>query len=163
MSEILTSFGIDGKLFLAQLINFGLLLLVLWKFAYKPLLKMMEERTEKIESGLKNAEKMELAAKNAEVEFEKRVTEAKREAQNIIKEAEDFGKKLKQEITESAEQEKEKIIVSGKKAVEQEKEKSLAEIKKKTAELVITATEKILEENIDKEKNKKIVEKIIGN
>lgn len=161
MGEVLTSFGIDGKLFLAQIINFVLLLVVLWKFAYKPLLKTMEERTEKIESGLKNAEKQEAAVKKAEEEFEKRVQEAKQEAQSIVKKAEEFGKKMRKEMVESAEQEKEKIIVSGKKAVEQEKEKSLTEIKQKTADLVIMATEKILEEKVDEKKNKQLVEKAI--
>ena len=51
MGELLSSLGIDLRLFLAQLINFSILLFVLFKFAYKPILNMMDERTEKIEKG----------------------------------------------------------------------------------------------------------------
>src|SRR4030042_2105348 len=96
--ELLSNLGINGKLLLAQIINFLILLFVLHRFAYKPILKMLNDRTNKIEKGLKEAE--ESHKKLAEIsEKEKEIiTKARKDAQEILKKVEDTAKKNKEEI-----------------------------------------------------------------
>ena len=65
MGDLISQLGIDAKLLIAQVINFVVLLVVLYAFAYKPILKMLHKRTEKIEAGSKNAEKVEQAGDQA--------------------------------------------------------------------------------------------------
>ena len=72
--------GINLKLFIAQLINFAVILLVLWRFAYKPLLAIMKERQKKIEDSLDNAKKIETRLGQAEQEYAAKITEAERGA-----------------------------------------------------------------------------------
>jgi F-type H+-transporting ATPase subunit b len=108
--EFLGSLGIDIRLLIAQMVNFGLLLWLLTKFLYKPIIK----RIEKDESELKQArvQREELARqKNAFEEQKKReVIEAKKRAQEIIKEAEEVAEEIKRRARAEAEQEKQAVI-----------------------------------------------------
>lgn len=160
--ELLNNLGINAKLLLAQLINFVILLWVLYKFAYGPVLKMLDERTKKIEKGLKDAE--DSHKKLAEIsEKEKAVlVEARKQAQEIIKKAEESAVASATEISASAKNQADKMLETAKKQIEQEKEKILTEIKSEVADMVVLATEKILNKKIDQESDKTIIEEALG-
>lgn len=159
--ELLSNLGINGKLLLAQIVNFLILLFVLYKFAYGPILKMLEERTDKIEKGLKDAD--ESHKKLAEiVQKEKEVmAEARKEAQAIIVKAEEQAKKSKDGIAIEAKAQAEKIMQDTEKKIEEEKNKMLAEVKGEISNLVIIATEKIISQKLDTAKDKELIEKAI--
>lgn len=159
--ELLSNLGINGKLLVAQIINFLILLFVLYKFAYGPILKMLEERTKKIEKGLKDAD--ESHKKLAEiVQKEKEVmAEARKEAQAIIVKAEEQAKKSKDEIAVEAKAQAEKIMQDTEKKIEDEKNKMLAEVKGEIAGLVIAATEKLIGEKVDNGKDRELINKIV--
>lgn len=102
MEELIKTFHIDIKLIIAQLVNFGIVLFVLKKYAYGPVLKMMQERTDKIEKGMADAESagkkiLEIAEKEKEV-----LIQARKEAQEIVTKAEEIAKKNKEEIITEA-------------------------------------------------------------
>ncbi len=159
--ELLNNLGINVKLLIAQIVNFLILLFILYKFAYKPVFKVLDNRTKKIEKGLKDAEE----AKNKLVEISEKekkiVTEAKKEAQIIIKKAEETAIQSAKDIEISAKNQSDKILEEAKVQIEQEKNKAVKEIKSKIAELVIRATEKIIDEKIDQNKDKELIEKAI--
>lgn len=159
--EILSRLGIDPRLLLAQIINFIILLLVLYRFAYRPVLKMLNERTHKIEKGIKDAE----AAKKKLMEMEEKekqvLVEARKEAQKIITKAEEVAKKNAEEIVTSAKAQAEIMKSSTEKQLELEKNKIMSEVKTEIASLVVTATEKILGEKMDKENDQQLIEKYI--
>lgn len=161
MDELIKTFHIDTNLLLAQLVNFTIVLVVLYKFAYGPILKTLNERTSKIEKGLKDSE--ESGKKLAEImEKEKAVmTEARKEAQTIIAKAEEQAKKSKDEIAGEAKAQAEKIMIDAEKKIEEEKNKMMAEVKGEIANLVVLATEKVLAEKIDAGKDKELIEKAI--
>src|SRR3990167_6130351 len=102
MSELFSQLGIDVKLLVAQGVNFLILLFVLTKFVYKPLMKMVEERRKKIELGIKGGEKAEQIIKQAEEEKTGIIKEADIQAIGIISEAEKTAQKHAQEITHQA-------------------------------------------------------------
>jgi F-type H+-transporting ATPase subunit b len=161
MDELIKTFHIDAKLLIAQLVNFTIVLLVLWKFAYKPILKTMNDRSNKIEKGLKDAEEankkvIEMGEKEKEV-----LTNARKEAQVIIANAEDAAKKSKEQIAGEAKTQAEKILESAKIQIEEEKQKLLKEVKSEIGDLIVAATEKIIGEKIDKSKDKELIEKVI--
>lgn len=159
--ELLNNLGINGKLLLAQIINFLILLFVLYKFAYGPILKMLDDRTKKIEKGLKDAD--ESHKKLAEiVQKEKEVLKkAREEAQAIIVKAEEQAKKNKEDIITESKTQSEKILSDAQKKIEEEKNKMLAEVKGEISNLVIMATEKIISQKLDTAKDKEIINKAL--
>lgn len=159
--ELLNNLGINGKLLLAQIVNFLVLLFVLYKFAYGPVLKVLNERTSKIEKGLKDAE--DAQKKLAEIsEKEKAVlVKARKQAQEIIAKAEEIAVKNKEEIIVVAKEQSEKILADSAKNIEMEKALMFQEVKKQVAELVVFATNKIISEKVDSDKDRELIEKVI--
>ncbi|PJE58217.1 MAG: ATP synthase F0 subunit B [Candidatus Portnoybacteria bacterium CG10_big_fil_rev_8_21_14_0_10_36_7] len=161
MNELLATFNIDIKLLIAQLVNFTIVLLVLYKFAYKPILKILNDRTEKIEQGLKDAKNAKIKMTDV-VEKEKEIlSHAKIEAQKIISDAEDTVTKNHEEQKIKAKQEISKIIQEAKNQIAVEKEQIITEAKKEVAEIAVLIAEKILDERIDGQKDQKIISKLI--
>jgi F-type H+-transporting ATPase subunit b len=161
MEELVKTFHIDASLLLAQLVNFAIVLFVLYKFAYKPILKTLNDRTGKIEKGLKDAED----AQNKLAEMEKRekavLMKAKEEGQKIITVAETTARKNKEELLVEAKTQSDKILMEAGKKIEEEKNKMIGEIKSEMAGLVVMAAEKILGEKIDANKDKELIKKSI--
>jgi len=162
MSELLTSLGIDWKLFIAQLINFGVLLFILYKFAYKPVLKMLDDRTDRIEKGLADAEKSGKKLKEIEEKEREVLVEAKKQAKDIIKKAEDQAEVNKVELLKTAQVESDKIIEKAKKVAGEEKDKMMVDVKGEIATLVAVAVEKIIDEKMNDDKDAKIVKEVIS-
>lgn len=161
MEELIKTFHIDIKLIIAQLVNFAIVLFVLKRYAYGPVLKMMEERSEKIEKGISDAENA--GKKLAEItEKEKEVlVEARKQAQEIITKAEVMAVKSKEEIVVEAKAQAEKILADSAKKIEQEKNQMMQEVKGQLAALVIAATGKIIETKIDATKDADLIAKAI--
>jgi len=158
MDSLITTFHIDWKLLIAQIINFGIVLAVLWFFALKPLLKTMSERGKEIDESLKNAEKIKEDLVKVDEEKKVIISVAKREARNIIEQARVEGNNQGQQIVDNAKKEVQTIIITAKEQINQEKEKMLKEAKAEVGDLVIKATKKILEKTGSKELDEKLVE-----
>lgn len=162
MEELIKTFHIDWKLIIAQLVNFAIVLFVLYKFAYGPIMKMMDERTKKIDKGLKDAEDshkklQEIAEKEKAV-----LVEARKQAQEIVAKAEAAASKAKDEIADQAKQQAQKILDEATKKIELEKNQMLSEVKTQVAELVVAATGKVIDEKIDEGKDKELIRKTIS-
>lgn len=161
MEELVKTFHIDASLLLAQFVNFTIVLLVLYKFAYKPILKTLNERTNKIEKGLKDAEDAQNKLSEMEKTEKEVLTKAKEEGQKIITAAEATARKNKEEFLLETKQQAEKLLADAGKKIEEEKNKMIGEIKAEMAGLVVIAAEKILDEKIDANKDKDLIKKAI--
>lgn len=162
MGDLIHKFGIEWKLLLAQIVNFLILLFLLKKFLYKPLINLMNKRREKIMEGLDKAKKGEEEFKKIEEIKERELAKIQKEAEALIQKAKEIGDKKQQEILAEAEEKTKKIIEDAKGRIEIEKEKMLKEVHGEIANLVVNATEKILKEQLDEEKEKKMVSDVIG-
>ncbi|MCD6149493.1 F0F1 ATP synthase subunit B [bacterium] len=160
--ELLSNLGINGKLLLAQIVNFFILLYILKRFAYKPILKVLDDRKEKIEKGLQDAEKAKNKLGEMEEKEKKILLTARKEAQKIVDSAEEIAKKNKEEIIIESKSQAEKILSDTEKKIEEEKNKMLGEVKSEMAELVSLATEKVIGEKMDEEKDREIIEQAIS-
>jgi F-type H+-transporting ATPase subunit b len=161
MDELIKTFHIDWKLIIAQAVNFAIVLFVLWKFAYKPILKTLNDRSKKIEKGIKDAENAGKKLAQTEEKEKEVLGNARKEAQVILAKAEDSAKKNQEEMENIAKSQSDKIIASAKAQIEEEKQKMLKEVKSEIGDLVISATEKIIGEKLDKNKDKELIEKAI--
>ncbi len=158
---IAATLGLDYKLFLAQLINFGLIVLVIWKFVYGPLAKAMDERTAKIDKGLKDAKEAKAMVENAESEREKLITESRLKAKEIIESAEADAKKRRDEMVTGAKSEVERVVTEGKQRLRDEQAAMVESARQQVAELVLVATEKVTGEKMDEKKDAALVKKAL--
>jgi len=162
MEGIISTFHLDWKLIIAQLVNFAIVVGVLWYFAFKPLAEMMTSRTEKIEKGLADAQKIEERLKQIEQEKKDGITKAKKEAEQIINQALVIVEKQKQETIEKTKAEVAKTVALAKTQINSEKEKMLSEVKIEVVELITQATTKILGKVIDKKIDKTVIENTLN-
>jgi len=161
MPEIFTKLGLDYKLIIAQAVNFVLLLVILQRLAYKPVLKMLKDRTDKIDKSLRQAKKIEEELKNTEETKLAEIKKAKVEAQGIIKEAYDNSEKRSQESIERTKIKTQEIVEKAKQEIKAEKENSVQEAKKEIADISILIAKKIIGGNIDENKKKDLVDDVL--
>ena len=161
MQEIFENLGLNYKLIIAQSVNFVLLLLILQRLAYKPLLKMLKDRSDKIEKSLVQAKKIEEELKNTEETKLAEIKKAKEEAGIIIKEAYKTAEKRSQESIENTKIKAQEILDKTKKEIISEKERSVEEAKKEIADVSIQIAEKIISGNIDKDQQKELVDDVL--
>lgn len=160
-ANFISTLGINGKLFVAQLVNFSVIAFVLWKWAWKPLVKLMDDRSAKIEKSLDDAKRIEEELKKTHEKREQILLESKKEAKSIMEAATKNADALRAEMTAKARSETEKIVADAKLSIAHEKEQMLTEVKTYVADLVVMASEKVLQEKIDSKKDKELVEAAI--
>lgn len=160
--ELINALGLNVKILLAQLINFGVLVFVIYKFAYGPIMKVLDERQAKIEKGIDDAN--EAGKKLVEIEEKEKnvLAEARKEAQEIIRKAQDVAEGSKTQIIEETKQEAAKIMTNTQRKIEQEREKIMGEVRGEISGLILAVTEKLIDEKMDGEKDKKLVENMIS-
>ncbi|MGK2848625.1 MAG: F0F1 ATP synthase subunit B [Minisyncoccota bacterium] len=147
--EALANLGIDWKLFLAQAINFLVLVWILRRFAYRPMLAFLEQRTERIEQGLKDAETAQSKLLAIEAEEKKVLASARDEARAIIQLAEVSAQKRDAERLSVTETKTARLLEEAFMKIEEEKGKMLTEARQEMATLVTLSLEKILKEKVD--------------
>ena len=160
MDKLINDFSIG--LFFWQSLVFILLIFVLKKYAWKPILNAVNEREQSIEDALKEAEKARLEMQSLQQSNEAILKEAREERERILKEARDMKNKMITEAKEAAATEADKAIVSAKSAIEAEKTAAIAELKNQAASLSIDVAEKILGQELSAEnKQTAMIGKII--
>ena len=136
MQEFITHFGIDWKLFLAQIVTFRVILFVLRKFAYQPILKMLTQRRETIEGGLEMRAQAEKNLKESDEMRNRTLQQAHTEAVAIVNRAELIGKEKQEDILKQTDVKVESIIGDARRVIEQEKEKMSDEVYRNAQDLV---------------------------
>lgn len=154
---------INPGLIFWTIITFLILLFILKRTAWKPILQALAEREENIRASLEKAEQARREAELILQENSRRLAETEEQVKKIINEGREYSNKLRAEILEKANQEAKRMIDLAQQEIERKKEEALDELRDVVSELSIQAAEKILEKSIDKEENKKIVEKLIQN
>jgi len=146
MAEILDIFGIDARLLFIQIVNFGVVVLILWWFLYRPVIRMLDQRNEKIEQSIKDAE--EVAEAKEAIEGEKTVVlkEANKEGEEIVERATTHAQQKESEIIKEASERGETIVADARQRGEEERKQLLSESEKEVAQTAILAAEKIMRE-----------------
>lgn len=128
----------------AQIFNFVILVSVLYKFLYKPVLTVLEKRRERIELSLKQAADLDRKNKELEITVAQAIAAAKQESEKIVAESRVMGDKLKSEIVAQANAEAMRIIEKGELKIAREQSEMEGLIREKVATLALTITEKVL-------------------
>lgn len=158
--EILGKIGFDWRLALANLVNIGVIFLVLYKFAFKPIKQKILEREASIKKGLSQAHDAEVALKEAQDEREEIIKQAKRDAVLILEETERQRKNILKEAEVKALKERESMLSKAQVEIEgkqQEMERALYE---KSAELISRGVAQMLQDEMTPEINERIIKKM---
>jgi F-type H+-transporting ATPase subunit b len=155
--DALANLGINWKLFLAQAVNFLILLWVLKRYAYKPMLDFLEERSARIEKGLQDAEAAQVKLASMEVQEKETFAKAHAEARAIVANAEETAKKRDALHLAETEAKTKRFVEDARLKIEEEKQKIIAEAKKEIAEVVSLSVEKILREKVDAKRDGEII------
>ena len=144
MDQLFSAFGIDWKVLLAQSVNFGVLLVGLTYFLYKPILKLLKERQEIIAKGVKDAEEAGKKAKEIEAEKSEVLAQAARDAESAVTKGVSQGKTERTQIIERAQSQSDSILSDARLQAEEIKRQAEIASQKEIAKTAILAAEKIL-------------------
>lgn len=161
MESLVSTFNIDWRLLIAQAINFAIVFVILYLFAFKPLVKLMTERSEKIDKSLKDADEIEKRLALTEKDREEIILAAKKQANLIVEEADKRGEERRNELVAKAKEDIGQVINAEKEKMSREKGETLKEIKKEVADLVVLTVEKLLNEKMTGDKDRELIKKLV--
>ena len=154
---------LDPGLFVWTILTFLVLLGVLAKFAWNPLLKMLKDREDLIRSSLEDAEKAQIELANLNAEREKIINKARSEAQSILSEGKVAASKLKDETLKAAKDQAKSILTDAEKQIRIEKHKAIEEIKSEVVDLSLSVATKLIKKNISREDNQTLIDESLEN
>ena len=144
---------------LAQAIVMIVFVAICWRYIYPPILSVMQEREKKISDGLEAAKKADDSLEEAKLAFDKELNQAKAEAAEILEKANARASSIVGDASAKAEAEAEKIMASASTAIENETNKAKEELRQQMSDIIIDTTQKILSDEISKEKHEDILKK----
>lgn len=159
--SIINNFGIDWRIFLAQLVNFGIVFFVLKKFAFSPMQKLLKERQKKIGQGLDDAKKATSELNMAKEKYKEEIRKARTEANKIIGEAQKRHDGIIQKAGEESQKIVNESILKAKKEIQDEKQQMMEEMKEETIELSIFAAKRFLKGKFDAKENQDFIQEMI--
>lgn len=160
--EILDLFGVNWKLMLAQLVNFAIVVFVLWRFAIKPLMKVMEERNKEISQGLADATLAADKLQNTEKEIKAKLSETKLEAMAILEKGHKQNELDRQTSLTKTKEEVKQVVDKAKEQIQAEKEKMVKAVQKEAAALLVESLDKILANGLSQEIDQKYIKKSLA-
>ncbi|MFC2047982.1 F0F1 ATP synthase subunit B [Chloroflexota bacterium] len=146
---------------LAQIINFLILLGLLYLVAYKPILRMFDERSRKIKESMEQTESIKEQAARADEEAQKRIEAASKEGQKAIAQAVRTGEEVRRKAQEEAKPEAEALIAKARLEIQRERDEAIEELRKEFTDLTIAAAEKVIEQSLDKEAHRQLIDKVL--
>lgn len=147
---------------LAQIINFLILVFILMKVAYKPLLRALEERQTSIAENLAQAEREKQLAEQFRQEYREQLAQARNQAQAIVEKAAKLADQTREEILTEARSENARLLKAAQDEIAREKAQAVAELRKEVVTLAIAAATKIVDCNMNNEINNKLVSEFIN-
>ena len=153
--------GIDLASFIAQLVNFGILLTLLYLVAYKPILRMMDGRAARIKESLEQAEEMKKQAEAAEVEFKQQIADASKQGQAVIERASKTAEDIRLKAQEEAKADAEALVSRAKADIRRERDEVIDELRKEFADLTVLAAGKVIGKSLDKEAHRDLINQVL--
>ncbi len=158
---VLGTLGINWKLFIAQLVNFSIILAVLWKWVFVPVSKKLQERSEKIDKALKDADDIELEKIDFEKWKDEEIMKAKKEAAEILNKVSEEAAQIKETTLIQTRDEQSKLLARSQEQISVQQAQALNAIKTEVADMVVLATEKILKQKLNDKHDMELIRKTV--
>lgn len=158
MAELVSQLGINWKLLLASIVNFFILLFVLKKFAYRPILGMLEKRERMVADSVKQSQAVERRLKEIEERKAEEIQLARLEAARLLERAAKSAEEVKADAVKAAQAAARRLLEKTTEELTAEREALKRSVRSDIAELVVAATEKVLREKLDRQADRRLVE-----
>ena len=153
--------GINLPVLITQVVTFIILLVILRFVAYKPLMRMLDERSKRVKESMDQAESVKEQSAHAEEEVKKQLVEAGREGQERIAKAVKAGEDVKQKAQEDARQEAELLVNRARGEIQRERDDAINDVRREFADLTVLAAGKVIDRTLDKEKHRELIDKVL--
>jgi len=158
IADIAGRFGVEWKLLIAQIVNFSIVTYLLYRFAFKPVLKTLDERQKKIADGLQYTEEMEQKLKDAEKEYAETMKKAAGDAKDLMNTAREQAKNYTEHQAQEAVSKAEATIKKAEEAISLEKQQMLLDVRQEVAELVVNTSGKVLSKDLTDDERKRFTQ-----
>ncbi|MFQ5597968.1 MAG: F0F1 ATP synthase subunit B [Nitrospiria bacterium] len=152
----------EPGLMIWTVVSFALLLGLLKKFAYKPVLELMEGREKAIQATINESEQKRQAAEDLLLQYQQQLNEGREEVQKMIEEGRTAGENLKTEILEKTSEEAKGLIKKAHEEIEREKKKALMELQERVADISVGVATKIITQTLEPKDHEKLIEEALA-
>jgi F-type H+-transporting ATPase subunit b len=159
--EGFASLGVNLPLLVVFVVNFIVLFVLLRLFLYKPVMKMLDERTKRTKDAMDLAEATKKEFEQAKGEVQREIEKGRQEAQAIIAQSMQVGERLKEESRQEATKQAQAIVDRTRSELEAERDKIVGDLRREFVDISIAAAEKVIKETLDKEKHRKLIEETL--
>ena len=153
--------GINPPVLITQIVQFVVLFGLLYLVAYKPIMRMLDERSRRIKESMEQADSIKEQSARAEEDVRKRLEEASREGQERIVRAVRAGEEVKQKAQAEARQEAEALIDRARSEIQRERDEAIGEVRREFADLTILAAGKVIDRSLDKKEHRELIDKVL--
>jgi F-type H+-transporting ATPase subunit b len=154
--------GFNLPALIAQLINFTLLLVIFRLLLYRPLLNMLDARKQRIQEGLDASDEAKRRLSETEQEVAKELEIARQQGQEQIVQAQQIAARIQEEARQAARTEGEQLLERARGEIQLERDSAIAQIRQEFADLTITAAERVIKEELDPNKHRRLIEEVLA-
>ena len=154
--------GINIPVLVAQLVNFTILLIVLRLVAWGPLMRMLDERRDRIKESLDTAEQMKAQAAESDRAAHDQIEAARREGQALIAQAQDIAGRIQADARTQAQTDAEATLARARNEIQQERDTAIADLRKEFADLTIAAAEKVINSSLDRGQHRRLIDEALA-
>ncbi len=160
--DSLAALGVNLPAIIAQIISFIVLLLLLYLVAYKPLMRMLDERSHRVKESMENAELVKKKLANAEEEAAKKIEEASMKGQKIVDQAVQSGEEVRRKAEQDAKKQADALLSKAQAEIEREKEAALSELRQEVADLAVSVAGKAIGKTLDEKTHRELIDSVIN-
>ena len=157
----ISELGINLSTLITQVITIVVLLLLLRFVAYKPIMRMLDERSRRIKESMDQAQAIKEQSANTQEEIKKQLEQASREGQERIARAVKAGEDVKQKAQEDAKKDAEGLLNRARSEIQHERDEAIGEVRREFADLTVLAASKVIEKSLNKEEHRELIEKVL--
>lgn len=153
--------GINLNGLIAQIVNFSLLFILLYMVAYKPVLRMLDQRSQRVQQSMEQAAEIERRLALAQQDYERQLEQARKEGQAIIAQAAQAADRLREETVRQAKEEAQKLVEKAKSEIEYERRRAMAELQDDVANIAVLAAGKVINRSLDPEAHRQLIQEFL--
>ncbi|MDE2766284.1 MAG: F0F1 ATP synthase subunit B [Chloroflexota bacterium] len=154
--------GVDLTSLIVYLVNFGVLLLILYFFAYKRVLRMLDERSGRIKGSLEEAERVRRESEEREAEMQRVFEQNRQESQRLLAEAREMAQRQRDETRRQAEADVARLKSNAEADIRRERDAAVEEVRQQFANLAVTAAERIIHRTIDRKAHQDLIDEVLA-
>lgn len=162
MDKAVEALGLNLPQLIAQIANFFVLLLILRLTLYKPILRMLDERKQKIAEGLNAAEIARAEAASAQANIQAQLDVARKEGQEIVAGAQTIATRIQAEAREQSARDREAALERARTEIQLERDRAIAELRGEFADITVSAAEKVINQSLDRQAHQRIIDETLA-